>query len=147
MQARSMVLWLALLSVAPAGGSAQSESGDAAFASPEGASLTSPPSALSSYDRQVKTLLMRAGIKIPWDEALQGQQGYDQLLELLRSDSLDSIRATAGSLLVEHPMLVPASLETLVPLFERIPASRAWERNHLPRAWLQQREPGAALPV
>lgn len=145
MQVRSMVFWMALLSVAPSGGSAQSEPGDADFASREGASLTSPPSALSSYDKQVKTLLMRAGVKIPSDEALQGQQGHDQLLQLLRLDSRDSVRANAGSLLIQHPLLVPASLETLVPLFERIPASRAEERNHLPRAWLEQRESGAAL--
>jgi hypothetical protein len=139
-----MVFWAALsvtLAAGPAWGARSivaMDSGDEAYSS-------IPLSEPTSYAIQVKLLLKKAGVKMPLDAALEDQQGYDDLLQLLRSDSSDSIRAEAGSLLMRHPMLVPASLEMLIALFERIPASRAWERNHLPRAWLELRESGQSL--
>lgn len=138
-------LRVVLLGLALAGGRAYAEGDDVPTeTSHEGYFFTPAPEPIS-FESQVQSLLARAGANVLPESELNGQQGHDQLLVLLRSDSSDSIRAEAGSLLIRHPMLVPTSLEMLVPLFERISIARPWERNHLPRAWLEWRESGLAL--
>jgi hypothetical protein len=145
MRKLSLFVWTLLISVALAGGSARGEGDEVAMDSAAEAYPPIPRPEPMSYETQVELLLMKAGVKMLSDAPFEGQRGHDLLLELLRSHPIDSIRAGAGSLLIRHPMLVPASLETLIPLFERIPESRAWERNHLPRGWLELRESGRAL--
>jgi hypothetical protein len=136
-----------LLGFALCGGLAHAESENSATAASAEGYMPIPLPEPISFGSQVQSLFRRAGAKVPSDADVYAQQGHDQLLELLRSHPDDAIRAKAGSLLIRHRLLLPASLEMLVPLFERISTARAWERNHLPRGWLELREAGSAIQL